>query len=113
MALTPTQRLAIKRHLGEHPKSTIMDPLITSLEDGASVEAELVEALTDCNAALAAIATAQDEADELTFGEGAQFRHAGKIAIKKQRYREAVENLARLIGWAAPEGGRVTGFLAL
>lgn len=113
MTLSAAQKLKIKKHLGEHPKSTIMDPFIKVLEDGADMEAELVAALNSCDTALTAKDTVETSADELTEGGGAKFNYNRSLAIKKGAYRDAVCNLARIIGWPMPQAGKVGGYLAL
>lgn len=110
MTLTTTQKLQIKRHLGEHPISTILDPLISTLEDGAEMEAELTTALTTCNTTETAIDDTTDQADEIVSGGGATFSYERRLAFKQQAYRKAVMHLARIIGYPLPQVGGVTGF---
>lgn len=110
MALTTTQRLQIKKHLGQHPEATILDPLILKVEDGGAMETELVAALTEANTTEAAIDTAEDEADDIVSGGGATFSSERRIAIKKSRYRRSVCDLARIIGFPTPFEQGITGF---
>jgi hypothetical protein len=109
MSLTDAQKLAIKKHLKEHPKSTIIEPLIATLEDGDANETELLAALTASDTALTNLRTAQSEADEIAEGGGARFNHNSRIAIKRQAYQEAVAYLAQFIGWPYEQGGAITG----
>ncbi len=103
MALTTAQKLALKKHLGANPIDTILDPFIDTIEDeGSDYEEELTKAVKKCDTALTAIRTAQTEADELVEGGGARFNYNQRISIKKQQYREEVENLARIMGYPAP-----------
>lgn len=112
MALTATQRLAIKKHLGEAPNSTDLNAFIGTLEDGAEMEAELVASITACDSALAAYYTATGDADELVEGAGAKFSYERRMAIKQQAYRNQVINLARLLSYPIAGGGTV-GFLTV
>ena len=109
MAFTAQQIHDIKKHLGVHPKSTIMDPLISTLQDGSTLETNTVTAITTANTAFTAIQTAQTEADDIVEGGGARFNYHGRIAIKKQQYRDAVVELARLVGWPIPTNGAILG----
>lgn len=114
MALTTAQRLAVKKHLGEHPDSTIIDPFITAIEDGGAMEDELVAAVTACDTALAAYFTAADAADELVAGGGAKFSYERRLSIKQQAYRARVADLARIIMWPLPGlSGTTAGFLSV
>ena len=113
MALTTTQRLQIKRHLGEHPEATILDPLIAKIEDGAAMEAELVTALAVAVAAETAIEDTEDEADEIVEGGGAKFSYERRASMKERRYRRAVCDLARIIGFPVPFEQGVTGFFRI
>ncbi len=113
MALTTTQRLQIKRHLGEHPIDTILDPFFTVLEDGAEKEAELVAALNVCNTAESAIDATTTEADEIVEGGGAKFSYERRLAFKQRAYNKAVCNLARIIGYPLPQTGGVMGFFSV
>lgn len=112
MAFSTQQRLDIKRHLNEAPGSTILDPLITTMEDGAALETHTGDAVTACNDAIDAYILAQGEVDELTEGGGARFNHSVRLNAKRQIYRDAVENLARILSVELPRGNAITGFFA-
>lgn len=98
MALTATQRLQCKRHLGITPNSTVIDAQIDALELDSDKETELTTAIARCETVVAAIRTARDEADELVEGGGARFSYSTRVAHQKANYQEAKENLARIIG---------------
>lgn len=113
MALTATQKLQAKRHLGEHPVATILDPLFSVLEDGAEKETELVAAIALCETTETAIDTVTTEADEIVEGGGAKFSYERRLAMKQRAYRKAVCDLGRIIGYPVPESGGLTGFLSV
>ena len=113
MPLTDSQKLAIKKHLGEQPLSIVLDANIKALEDGGAKESELTTALTACDTALTAVATTETDADEIAEGGGAKFSYERRLAIKKQSYRRNVENLARILAWLPPRMGGLTGVINL
>ena len=97
MSLTATEKLKVKKHLGFPPTNTELDAWISTLEDGAEKENEFKAAITKCDTKLAALELAQTEADDLESGEGAVFNHGNRITIKRQAYREACGDLARIL----------------
>src|SRR5690348_3894532 len=106
MALTDTQKLSLKKHLGVTPIDTILDPFIAQVEaEGTAFETELTDAISTCDDALDAIRTVQTSADELTEGAGAKFDYNRSIAIKRRQYEEEVGNLARIMGYPSPYNG--------
>lgn len=113
MALTTTQKLNAKRHMGVAPVAMTQpseyDQLFTALEDGAELEAHLVAAITACDTALAAVQLAHTDADELTEGAGAKFDYRRRIGIKQDAYAAEVANLWRVLGLTPPETTGIIG----
>ena len=111
MAFSATNKQDIYKHFGLNPSNTWLDSILAGLEDGGTVEALTVAAITTANTALAAINTTTTEADELVEGDGAKFSYERQLAMKKSAYKMAVNELARICSWQPAFGEQtLTGF---
>lgn len=110
MALTALQRTQAKKHLKIWPNDTVIDSNITGIEDGSVKEAELVAAIALCETRYAAINTAITAGDELVSGGGAEFSYERYSSLRKQWYKDAVCDLARILGAEAPDSGQLSGW---
>lgn len=117
MALTATQKLQIKRHLGVDQYSVELDDRFTKLDSDADTLAELTDTLTKCETALTAIQTAYDNVDEIASGGGAVFNHNNAITLKKKNYNRHRQNLSRIMQYPILDenigGARTVGWLQL
>lgn len=98
MALTDTQKLQAKKHLGFWPNDTQLNASIKALEDSGAKETELTAAIAECETWYANIETVSGNADEIIEGAGAKFSYERSLAIKKRQYQSARIDLARILG---------------
>lgn len=110
MAFTAQQKLDVKKHLELPPGANVLDDLFLTLADGSTLETNVTTAITAANTALTNLQTAQTSADEIVEGEGAKFSYERMIAVKRQSYKEAVKDLARLFSWQDYPDSGIIGF---
>lgn len=99
MALTDAQKLKVKHHLGLNPQETVLDNTFTGIAAIAVQQTALEAALTACDTAETAVDTAHSQNSDLIEGGGAKFDYVGHVNRAKQKYREKLRELERIMGF--------------
>lgn len=117
MALTAAQKLKVKHHLGLSPRDTVLDNTFVAIAADADIQTTLEAALTACDSAETAVDTAHGQNSDIIEGGGAKFDYSGHVRRAKQKYREKVRELERILdcdGLGAPalgNGGKLVGYV--
>lgn len=108
MSLTEAQLLKVKKYLKTAPTNPIMDSLVTSLEDGADKEAELIASLDRLDTLWERMGTIADETSHVVAGGDARMSRERQLTMVRQDYEREQENLARMLGIRWSPGQTIT-----